>query len=170
MKLKGEMEGTMKGFLNSAYRISSFFNVIAGIVLMLLMFLTVADVILRYFGRPILGTYELVSFLGAVVIGCCLPHTSWMRKHVFVDFLILRFSQKVRNIFNIATRWLVIFLCFWIGWNLIRYGMDLHKTGEVSITLRMPFYPLTFGIGICFFAVCWVLFGDIIKILRRQYD
>ena len=160
----------MKGFLNRIHRLSRFSNVIAGISLIFIMLLTVADVILRYFQRPIMGTYELVSFLGAVVIGCSLPHTSWMRKHIFVDFLILKFSKRLRNIFNIATRCLVIFLLVWIGWNLIRYGMDLQKSGEVSTTLRLPFYPVTFGIGICCFAVCWVLFGDIMKILGGEYE
>ena len=56
------------------------------------------------FKRPIVGTYELVAFSGAVVIGFSMPLTSLVRQHIFVDFLILKFSQKVRNIFNIGTR------------------------------------------------------------------
>ncbi len=55
--------------------------------------LTVMDVILRALRRPILGTYELVAFSGAVVIGFSVPLTSWLRGHIFVDFFILRFSQ-----------------------------------------------------------------------------
>ena len=35
--------------------------------------LTLVDVILRGFKRPIVGTYELVALAGAVVIGFSLP-------------------------------------------------------------------------------------------------
>jgi TRAP-type C4-dicarboxylate transport system permease small subunit len=160
----------MEGFLNKVKGLSQIINIIAGISLTFLMSLTVADVILRYFRRPIVGTYELVAFTGAVVIGFSLPFTSWMRGHVYVDFLILRFSQKVRNIFNILTRCLVIWLFLMIGWNLIKYGMDLKKSGEVSLTLQLPFYPVALGVGICCFIQCLVLLCDILKILGGKYE
>jgi TRAP-type C4-dicarboxylate transport system permease small subunit len=160
----------MSGFLNKVNGLSRFFNVIAGISLTFLMLLTVMDVILRALKRPIVGTYELVAFSGAVVIGFAVPLTSWLRGHIFVDFFILRFSQKVRNIFNITTRCLVIVLFFLIGWNLIKYGMDLQKSGEVSLTLQMPFYPVAYGVAVCCFVQCLVLICDVIKILGGKYE
>jgi TRAP-type C4-dicarboxylate transport system permease small subunit len=160
----------MEGFLSKVKGISRFLNLIAGISLSFLMFLTIADVILRLFRRPIVGTYELVAFSGAVVIGFSVPFTSWVRGHVYVDFLILRFSQKIRNVFNIITRCLVICLFLMIGWNLIKYGMDLRKSGEVSLTLQMPFYPVAYGIGICCFFQCLVLLCDILKIRGGKYE
>jgi TRAP-type C4-dicarboxylate transport system permease small subunit len=160
----------MKGFLETIKGLSRFFNVIAGISLTFLMLLTVMDVILRSLKSPIVGTYELVAFSGAVVIGFAVPLTSWMRGHIFVDFFILRFSQKVRNIFNITTRCLVIVLFFLIGWNLIKYGMDLQKSGEVSLTLQMPFYPVAYGVAVCCFVQCLVLICDVIKIFGGEYE
>ena len=160
----------MKGLLSKINGLSRFFNVIAGISLTFLMLLTVMDVILRALKRPIVGTYELVAFSGAVVIGFAVPLTSWLRGHIFVDFFILRFSQKVRNIFNITTRCLVIVLFFLIGWNLIKYGMDLQKSGEVSLTLQMPFYPVAYGVAVCCFVQCLVLICDVIKIFGGDYE
>jgi TRAP-type C4-dicarboxylate transport system permease small subunit len=160
----------MSGFLNKVNGLSRFFNVIAGISLTFLMLLTVMDVILRALKMPIVGTYELVAFSGAVVIGFAVPLTSWLRGHIFVDFFILRFSQKVRNIFNITTRCLVIVLFFLIGWNLIKYGMDLQKSGEVSLTLQMPFYPVAYGVAVCCFVQCLVLICDVIKIFGGKYE
>jgi TRAP-type C4-dicarboxylate transport system permease small subunit len=160
----------MKGFLETIKGLSRLFNVIAGISLTFLMLLTVMDVILRSLKSPIVGTYELVAFSGAVVIGFAVPLTSWMRGHIFVDFFILRFSQKVRNIFNITTRCLVIVLFFLIGWNLIKYGMDLQKSGEVSLTLQMPFYPVAYGVAVCCFVQCLVLICDVIKIFGGEYE
>ena len=143
---------------------------IAGISLTFLMLLTIADVILRFFKIPIVGTYELVAFAGAVVIGFSLPLTSWMRGHIFVDFFVLRFSKKVQNKFNIATRCLVFILFFLMGWNLMKYALDLQKSGEVSLTLRIPFYPVAYGIGICCFIQCLVMVCDIIKIFGGEYE
>jgi len=160
----------MSGFLNKVNGLSRFLNVIAGISLTFLMLLTVMDVILRALKKPIVGTYELVAFSGAVVIGFAVPLTSWLRGHIFVDFFILRFSQKVRNIFNITTRCLVIVLFFLIGWNLIKYGMDLQKSGEVSLTLQMPFYPVAYGVAVCCFVECLVLICDVIKIFGGKYE
>jgi TRAP-type C4-dicarboxylate transport system permease small subunit len=160
----------MEGFLSKVKGISRFLNLIAGISLSSLMFLTIADVILRFFRKPIVGTYELVALAGAVVIGFSVPFTSWMRGHVYVDFLILKFSQKTRNILHILTRCLVIWLFLMIGWNLIKYGMDLHKSGEVSLTLQVPFYPVAYGLAICCFIQCLVIFCDILKILRGKYE
>jgi len=160
----------MEGFLNKVKRISQYLNVIAGISLTFLMLLTITDVVLRIFKRPVVGTYELVAFSGAVVIGFSMPLTSFIRQHIFVDFFILKFSQKVRDIFNIATRCLVIGLFLLVGWNMLKYARDLQKSGEVSLTLQMPFYPIAYGVGGCCFILCLVFVGDIVKIVKGEYD
>jgi TRAP-type C4-dicarboxylate transport system permease small subunit len=160
----------MEGFLDKIKGISVFLNIIAGISLTFLMLVTVLDVILRSFRTPIVGTYELVMFAGAVVIGFALPLTSWVRGHIFVDFFILRFSKTGRNIFNLTTRSLVTILFFLMGWNLIKFGIDLQKSGEVSLTLQMPFYPVAYGIGMCCFVQCLVMLCDILKILGGKYE
>ena len=160
----------MKGFLDKVQGLSRLMNVIAGIALTFLMFLTLGDVILRLFKRPIVGTYELVAFSGAIVIGFSLPLTSWLRAHIFVDFFVLKFSKKVQNVFNIATRCAVIFLFLLIAWNLIKYGMDLQKSGEVSPTLQMPFYPIAYGVAVSCFIQCLVMVCDIVKIFGGEYE
>jgi TRAP-type C4-dicarboxylate transport system permease small subunit len=160
----------MKGLLNAVQGLSRVMNAIAGSALVFLMFLTISDVILRFFKRPIVGTYELVAFSGAVVIGFSLPLTSWLRAHIFVDFLVLKFSKKVQNIFHVATRCLAMLLFIVAGWNLVIYGLDLKKSGEVSSTLQMPFYPIAFGVALSCFILCLVLLCDIVKISGGQYE
>ena len=160
----------MNGYLKTVGGISRFFNIIAGISLTSLMLLTITDVILRSFSTPIVGTYELVALLGAVTIGFSMPQTALQRAHIYVDMLIARFPKTVRNGFNIATRCLVIILLIIIGWNLFRYGADLQKSGEVSPTLQMPFYPFAYGVGICCFVQCLVAVGDMLKIIGGTYD
>lgn len=160
----------MNGFMSTVRRISRFLNIVAGISLTFLMLLTVSDVILRMFRRPIVGTYELVAFSGAVAIGFSLPLTSWVRAHIFVDFLIMKFSKKVKDVFNVATRCVVLVLFLLIGWNLFKYALDLQKSGEVSPTLQLPFYPVAYGVGICCLIQCLVMVCDIVKIIGGEYE
>ena len=160
----------MRGFVRTVAAISGYLNVIAGISLTLLMSLTILDVVLRGFGKPIVGTYELVALLGAVAIGFAMPKTALVRGHIYVDFFIATFSRTVRNIFNITTRLLVFLLLFFTGWNLFTYAWDLRSSGEVSLTLQLPFYPVAYGVGICCFVQCLVMVCDLIKIHGGTFD
>jgi len=157
-------------FLNGVGRLSRYINIIAGMAITFIMLLTVFDVILRYFRKPIVGTYELVAFSGAVVIGFAIPLTSWMRGHIYVDFFTARLPQTLRSIVNMATRSLGIALFLLIGWNLIKVGMDLQQSGEVSLTLQLPFYPIAYGVAFSCFVQCLVLLTDMVKIARGTYE
>jgi len=144
--------------------------VIAGVALTFMILLTVTDVILRSFRKPIIGTYELVAFSGAMIIGFSIPFTSWLKGHIYVDFFILKLPQTGRKIFNIVTKCLGIGLFFIISSNLMILGMDLYKSGEVSPTLHIPFYLIIYGIGICCFIQCLVLLCDIVKVFGGKYE
>ncbi len=160
----------MEGFGGKVKEVSRFLNIIAGVALVCMMLVTVADVVLRFFRRPIVGTYELVALSGAVVVGFSIPFTSWQRGHIYVDFLIARFSPRVRNIFHTVTRCLGIGLFFLIGWNLMSMGRDLYRSGEVSLTLQLPFYPVAYGVGISCLVQCLVLLCDIFKVWGGKYE
>lgn len=160
----------MESYLNLVRQLSRFLNVIAGIAITFVMALTVGDVILRTFGKPIVGTYELVAFTGAVVIGFAVPMTSWVRGHIFVDFFVLKMPRRIQNVFNFVTRCVGTALFYLIGWNLLKMALDLQKSGEVSPTLQLPFYPVAYAIGVCCFVQCLVLVGDIVKIFGGKYE
>ena len=160
----------MQWFINKTHSLSKVLNLIAGVAITFLMLLTVLDVIFRSFRRPIIGTYELVAFSGALVIGLSVPLTTFLKAHVLVDFFVMRFNTRVRKVFNVCTRVLGIFLFFLLGWNLILLGMDLYRTGEVSLTLQLPFYPVAFGIGVSCFVQCLVLVAQIFQVLGNTYE
>lgn len=142
----------------------------AGVTLTLVMGITVADVILRILGRPIVGAFELVAFFGAMVIGFSIPFTSWVRGHIFVDFLVMKFSGGVRMGIHVFTRLVGLGLFGLIGWNLMKMGADLQRSGEVSPTLHVPFYPVVYGIGIVCLIQVLVMIADIVKVLKEQYE
>ena len=144
-------------------------NFIGGLGLVFIVLITTSDVILRAFRRPILGTYEIVSFTGCVVVLFALPMTSWLHAHIYVDFVVEKFSPGVQKVINVCTRCMVIFLFSLFAWNLMKYGMDLQRIGEVSSTLKIPFYPVVYAAGVCCFVQCLVLLCDIAKIFGGKY-
>ena len=160
----------MQKLLNSVYKVSKGLNVVAAAMLAFMILLTVADVILRSARAPIVGTYEIVGLLCAILISFAIPFTTWKRGHIRVDFFLEMLPPKARGIVNIAAKCLGIGLFVLIGWNLIVFGMDLAQAGEVTPTRHIPFYPVLYGIGACCLFECIVLFGDIVKIIRGEYE
>ena len=160
----------MKWVLATVPQLSKVLNVIGGMALTGMMLLTVADVILRKFGRPIIGSYELVSLGAAVVIGFSLPFTSLVKAHVAVDFLLLNLKGWKRGVVLVFTRIVGMLLFAAIGAYLFKKGIYMHSTGEVSLTLQMPFYPVAYGLGVCCFVECLVLLWDILKVAGGEYE
>jgi TRAP-type C4-dicarboxylate transport system permease small subunit len=160
----------MQSIINKVQGLGKFLDIFAGIAITFIMFLTVLDVILRSFRKPIVGTYELVAFAGAIVIGFAVPLTTLLKGHVLVDFFVIKFPKAVRNTVNIITRLLGIWLFSILGWNLIKMGMDFYRSGEVSLTLQLPFYPVAFGLGFCAFVQCLVLIAQIFQVTGGAYE
>lgn len=137
--------------------------VIAGVAMASCVLLTVADVILRSFRRPILGTYELVGILAAILVGFALPQTSRTRGHVFMDLFTDRLPPGLWRCFNIVSR--IVGICFFavVSWNLCVMGNDFLDSGEGSTTLQVPLYPVVYALAICCVVECLVLFVEMFE-------
>jgi TRAP-type C4-dicarboxylate transport system permease small subunit len=145
-------------------------NYLAAAALTFMMVLTVADVTSRAAGHPILGVYEIVALALAVVIGCGIPQTSLDRGHVYMEFLLERLSTTARRVMNTCTRVACLVMFALIGYNLLAVGAELYNSGEVSPTLRLPFYPVAYVVAACCFFQCIVFLFDIARIWRGQYE
>jgi TRAP-type C4-dicarboxylate transport system permease small subunit len=150
--------------------VSKILNLLAGIALTGMMLLTVADVTLRATGHPIIGTYEIVALSLAVVIGFAIPKVSLDKGHVYMEFLLEKLGPRGKDIMNTFTRLLVLILFIFIGYNLLSVGAEFHASGEVSPTIKLPFYPVAYGVAVCCFLECFVFIFEIVKIWRGQYE
>jgi TRAP-type C4-dicarboxylate transport system permease small subunit len=150
--------------------VSRLLNIIAGVSVTVMMLMTVADVFLRAGRHPIIGTYEIVALLLALVIGFGIPQVSLDRGHVSMDFLLDKFSKKARKVTLTLTRVLCLILFAFIGVNLFSVGAAFRASGEVSPTIQLPFYPVAYGVAVCCLLECCVFIFDIVRIWREQYD
>ena len=158
----------MAVFTREVRRLSEFLNLVAGWALVGMTALTCADVILRIFRHPILGTYEIVGFLGAVVASFAMAHTTVLRGHVAVELLVMRLPHKVQFAIYLITHVLSLALFALIAYEGILFGNDLRLANEVSLTLQIPFFPVLFGISFACMVVCLVLLVDFWRVLVGQ--
>jgi TRAP-type C4-dicarboxylate transport system permease small subunit len=160
----------MEKILKAAFRISEWLDMVAVGALTFMMSLTMADVVFRSFGRPIIGTYEIVSLSSAIAIGFAIPLTSWKRGHVYMDFIIDRLPRNGKTLLVVATRVVVILLFIFIGTNLFMLAREYYASGEVSQTIRMPIYPFVYAVGVVAFIECYVILCDILKAVSGGHD
>lgn len=149
-------------------RISNFLNQvllwIAGFFLVSMILMTGANIVIRIFWMPLSGTYELMGYFGAIVTAFALGYTQVGRGHIAVDILVLRFTEKTRRILN-GINYLICMVFFSIvGWQVARHATTLWKTGEVTETLRIIYYPFTYGVSLGCFVLALVLLVDLLKL------
>ncbi len=159
--------------MNSIERISSSLARklywIAGAAIVAMMLLTCADVVLRYFRRPIPGTYELVCFLGAVAVAFAMAYTSVEKGHVAVSFVVNLFPLRIQGLIESITIGFGLLFFALIAWQSTTYANELRLSGEISLTLELPFYPFVYGIGFSAAIVCLVLVSDLYKNLMKLF-
>jgi TRAP-type C4-dicarboxylate transport system permease small subunit len=162
-------EETMNAWASFEQKLCRSLLLISGLTLAFMLLFTLTDVVMRAFGKPIVGDFEVISFLGAVVVGFAIPYTTLLKAHVMVDFLIEKLPKNVSDGMQVATRVMGIALFLWISWNFVDMSLDLIKSKEVTPVFRLPYYPITFGLAFCCLVQCFTLFSQIMKIVGGRH-
>lgn len=136
---------------------SRFYMIIGGIALFLLVLLATGNVALRLFRVPFAGTYEVVSFLGALVTAGALAHTQRRRDHIMVDIITDRFPPLVKRVIEGVSDALAAILFGIASWQVWRWGEQLQESGELSETLQLKYYPFVYGVAAGFALLTLVL-------------
>lgn len=142
-------------------------NYLAALSIIAMMLLTCADVLLRFFKHPILGTYELVGLFGALTIAFAIPATTLSKGHVAVEFLVDKLPSSGQRICTIIANLLSLALFALISWQSFLYANMLKSTGEVTLSLQMPFYPIIYTISAASLLVCIVLFLELLDLKAK---
>src|SRR4030043_99359 len=109
-----------------------FLLLISGLTLAFMLLFTLTNVVMRAFGEPIVGDFEIISFLGAVVIGFAIPYTSLYKGHVAVDFLLAMLPRTASDWIVLATRVVAIALFLWLSLTSVLVSLYLIKNKEVT--------------------------------------
>jgi TRAP-type transport system small permease protein len=158
------------GDANWIHKIAHAINGAGIAVIFLLMLLTVADVILRkMFNKGILGTLEISEFMMAVIVYFSLAEAELKDRNVNVDLFVKRLSRKSRALIDALVKMLgFVFYCF-IAFAVFSYAALMKSSGEVSLDLWLPRYPLIYVVAaaLLFFSV--VLLFRMIAALQEMW-
>ena len=127
-------------------------------ILSVIMFLIMADVLLRYvFSKPIAGAYEMVQYMMAIVIPFGIVYCAHEKGHVSVDVLFDLLPNKTKDILNCIIYLIVLVLFLLVAWQNISFVSETYKSGYTSPVLYVPAYPFVGTIAIGFTVLCLVL-------------
>jgi len=137
----------LRTIAKSIDRISTGLNGVSAVAVVFIMLLTCVDVVMRAFGRPIPGTYELVGYFGAVIVAFALARTSVERGHIAVEMLVDRLPRRPRHTVEALGALAGASLFGLLAWQSLIYAADLMESGDVSLTLGVPTWPFVSCIG-----------------------
>ena len=122
--------------------INKYLNILGGIMLIFMMLIATSNIIFRFFGHPIKGTFEILGFLGAMVCSLSLAETEQKRGHIQVGLLYEKLPKGIRPVMDIMT--LILSVSFWslVCYKLFQLGFSIKEFGELSETLNIPYYPV----------------------------
>jgi TRAP-type C4-dicarboxylate transport system permease small subunit len=144
--------------------------ILGGIAVIMLMSLATVNVVLRIFHIPYSGTYEMVSFLGAIVIAFALGYTQKRKDHIVVDILTERFSKQTNKVLNIISYGITMVFFAVVSWQIFIFGMKIWKSGEVSETLKIAYHPFIFSVSVGFAVLSLTIVIDFLKTIFMQEE
>ena len=154
----------------------SMLAIVAAGIIMIMMFLTTIDIVLRYiFSSPLPGAYELQEFLLVGVVFLSLGYIQSLKGHLIVDIATSRMSPRHQTFFNILSYIICLFIFCIITWQTGVRAWIAFDEGQVREGLvRYPLWPAKLMIPIGTGLLCLRLVRDILvdigKLRTKSYD
>jgi TRAP-type C4-dicarboxylate transport system permease small subunit len=121
----------------------------------------------RKFWKPIYGTFDYVSFISAIVVAFSIPYCALKKGHTQVELVVERLSERVQGVIDSITGIMSLGTFSLVTWQCVVYAIDMKRTGELSMTALLPFYPYLYGIAFGCALLCLVILADLIKSVSK---
>jgi TRAP-type mannitol/chloroaromatic compound transport system permease small subunit len=154
-------------------KFSEFGVLLAGLALMLMMFIGAADVIMdKLFNRPIPGTLEFSESLLVMSFFLAIGFTQLRRRHIAVELFTSRVKGTKKEVLNLISYFLLLIFFFLIaiqGWKFALHSLKIleFQSGPINF----PVYPAksvaAFGLSLMTLQCFADLVDGIRKIIRR---
>jgi TRAP-type C4-dicarboxylate transport system permease small subunit len=99
-----------------------------------------------------------------------LGYTQMRRGYIAVDILVMRFSKKTQQILTAVNCTICMIFFALASWQITKYATTLLETGEVTETLRIIYYPFTYGVAFGCAAIALVFLTDLLKLFFQKED
>lgn len=154
-------------------RVVALFNLVlacvAGVGLVVMMFTTVGDMVLRSLGHPLAGSYEVIGWLAAVCTALALGYTQEHQGHVSIDLLVTRLGKRSQALAQGVVDLLGTGLFTVAAWRVFRYAGTLQEAGSLSETLHVIVYPWVYVVALGCAGLALALLTDLLRSAVRVF-
>jgi len=151
----------MRYFIRSVEAFSRLICWIAALALVGMMLLTTCDVVGRYIGYPIKGTFDIVGLLGGLVAALPLAYTQMLKRHVAMEFMATHGGKTVQAVTNTLVCLIGIGAYALIAWRCSVLAAKFWTVGRVSDTIELALYPFVYVVAFGCALNCLVLVIDL---------
>jgi TRAP-type C4-dicarboxylate transport system permease small subunit len=157
-------------FKSIVLKISKGGVVVSCVMLAVMMLVSTADVLGRYFFlRPINGAWEIVSMAFVICGAFAIGYTQFIKGHIAINIISDRLKPRVRSglfVFSYLVCLVASALITWQTW--LRMVVYFHKTlGGETVTLGLPIWPFMLTLAMGFFWVAVIFIIDIYDCFRE---
>jgi TRAP-type mannitol/chloroaromatic compound transport system permease small subunit len=157
----------LASFENGVNRFSRWCNWLSCAAVLVMMCVVCGNVVLRFFDAPILGTYEYVELISAVIISFGLAHTGVVKGHVAVDLVMRRFSERVQAAVGAVITTIALGVFVVVTWRLAQFGYQNYRLELATETMDIPLFPFNFMIAFGFLVLLLVLISELIQSILK---
>ena len=135
---------------------------LASCCLLVLMFVTVGEMVLRVFGTPMAGIVEVVGWLAAATTASALGYTQLYKGHVAISLLTDKFSPRLQAILGVVVNLTSTALFTATAWYIFEYAGSLREAGSLSETMKVIVYPWVYIVSLGCSGLALAVFVDLL--------
>jgi len=128
-------------------RLSKGLFALGGVLLLVVLGLTLANIILRALGMPMRGVVEISGFLGAAAIGLCLPRAQRTGSHIEAGMLNDRLPRTARRVLQSGISLLCLVFMVIATVEMLGLGLFVLEVEELIDGWNFSYYGLVFALA-----------------------
>lgn len=134
-------------------RFNSAMHYVAGVALLGILFLTVADITGRSaFNNPVPGTVEVTQMALVVVVFLAVAHSEDMGDHITIDLIYERLGKVGKRILDVFADVVTLVIVSLLAFQLYQFAQRNVDSGAETPVLEWPVWPFVyiaaFGMGL----------------------
>jgi TRAP-type C4-dicarboxylate transport system permease small subunit len=160
--------GLFKTFERATGLLSYILFAVAMALVACLMFLTAVDVIGRFFGRPIIGSYQMSELMQVWIVCLSWPYAARVMAHVRVDMIVEKLPKHMQRNIDILMHLIVLAIFGLISWQGVELVMRTSAMGELVGIINVPLSPFQIVVPLGAFATILVLVAQLPGLLAPE--
>ena len=121
------------------------------------------------FNTAIIGAYEVVEYMMAIITSFSVVFTAFEKRHVSVDFFYDILPNKFQLILSTIISFILVLFLVLFSWQNVLFTFETYNQQLTSAILYIPTYPFVAAVSLSFFGTCIVLFVEFLTNISQWW-